>query len=129
MNAVIAVINYNGKIVLGKKRPDSKKFLAGMWHVPGENVENGESDEATIIRGVREELGLKVKVGKYIGKHLTPTGKEARWYECFANSDNAIPFSDIEEIKWVSKKEVLNICSERVCSSWPKEIISYFTKE
>lgn len=117
----------NGKILVGKKRRDSSKFLAGEWHIPGETSEGDETDEATLIRGIKEEAGLDIKVGNYITSHITPTSKrEARWYECFSESDKLVIGSDLEDAKFVERNEVLNICGERVYSFWPKEIIKYF---
>jgi len=37
------------------------------WELPGGKVEVGEEEEATAIRELHEELGVKVKVIKYLG--------------------------------------------------------------
>jgi 8-oxo-dGTP diphosphatase len=37
-------------------------FLAGRWELPGGTVEPGEPFEATAVREVAEETGLKVRV-------------------------------------------------------------------
>lgn len=126
--AVVAVVNYKGKILVGKKRLDSHKFLRGEWHIPGGSVESNEADEAALIREIREEAGIEVKVGKYIASHLTPTSKkEARWYECFSLNNKIIPGDDLEKVKWVPRRDVLNVCGKRVYSFWSKEIIDYFS--
>jgi len=126
--AVVAIVNYNGLVLIGKKRKDSHKFLAGEWHIPGENVEGDESDEEALIRGMREEASLDIRIGEYIASHKTPTSrKEARWYECFADTNEVKCGSDLEELKWVTKNEVLKTCSERAYSLWPREIIEYFS--
>ena len=124
--AVIAVVNYNGKILLGKKRRDSPKVLAGEWHILGETVEDGETDEEALKRGVMQEANLEITVGRYLGSHITPTNKrEAKWYECFANTYQVKPGSDLEDIQWAYRNEVLDICGLRA-SSWPQEIKDYF---
>ena len=125
--ALVAIVNFNGKILVGKKRKDSSKFLAGEWHIPGETSEANETDEEALIRGIREEAGLQIKVGNYLASHVTPTSKrEARWYECFAQSNKLIIGSDLEDAKFVDRKEVLNICGKKVYSFWPEKIIEYF---
>jgi ADP-ribose pyrophosphatase YjhB (NUDIX family) len=127
MAAVIAIINYQNKILIGKKKSDSKKFLAGEWHIPGETVKDNETDEQALIRGAKEETGLDIIVGRYVSSHLTPTSKkDARWYECFAKTDNAVPGSDLEELKWVPKEYVLFACSVKATSLWTKEVMDYF---
>ncbi|SRR3989344_8097383 len=126
-HAVVAVVNCRDKILLGKKRKDSPKFLAGEWHIPGETVEDGESDQEALIRGMREEAGLEIEVGKYLGNHATPTSqREAKWYECSAKTDKVFVGSDLEDIKWIPRKEVLNYCSPRATELWPQNIQDYF---
>lgn len=125
--AVVAIINYQNKILIGKKKSNSKKFLRGEWHIPGETVKLGESDKEALIRGMIEETGLEIRVGKYIGSHITPSSKkEARWYECFSDTDDAIPGDDLEDLKWVSKKDALSFCGSRAIALWSKEVREYF---
>ena len=125
--AVIAIINYQNKILIGKKKSSSLKFLSGEWHIPGETVQQGESDKEALIRGMKEETGLEIRVGKYIGFHITPSSKkEARWYECFSDTNEAVPGDDLEDLKWVSKKDALRFCGSRAIAFWSKEVIKYF---
>jgi len=78
-------------------------------------------------RGMKEEAGIEIEVGRYLGIHRTPTsGKIVRWYECFASSDEVTCGSDLEDIRWVPKDEVAAFCGERVRDYWPREIREYF---
>ena len=47
---------------------------AGLWSVPGGRVEAGESPEAAVEREVREETGLRVRVGAAVGRIRIPAG-------------------------------------------------------
>ncbi|MDP3966586.1 MAG: NUDIX hydrolase [archaeon] len=126
-HAVSAIIHYHGKILIGKKRSDSPKFLAGKWHIPGETVKEKESDFEALIRGVGEELSLKISVERYLCSSISPTSKsEVRWYECFSNTDRIFPSSDLEDAKWIYKKEIKNYLDEETLKLWPKEIFDYF---
>ena len=126
--AVIAVVNNNGKILLGKKRSDSPKVLAGEWHVLGETVEDGETDEEALRRCLREEVNLsEIVIGRYLGSHITPTNyREARWYECFSKTDEAEPRGDLEDAQWVSRTQVPEFCGQRSVNLWPDEVRNYF---
>jgi 8-oxo-dGTP diphosphatase len=47
------------KRVLIAQRPE-RKALAGLWEFPGGKVERGERPETTLIRELREEIGITV---------------------------------------------------------------------
>ena len=128
MVAVTGIVNYNGKILIGKKRSNSKKFLAGQWHIPGETIESNESDEVALKRGFKQEADLEIIVGNYLCFSITPSSKtEVRWYECFSQTDKVNPGSDLEDVKWVCKQEVINYCGKRAINLWPKQIKNYFS--
>ena len=48
------------KPVLIAQRPEGKA-MAGLWEFPGGKVEPGERPEVTLIRELREELGITVE--------------------------------------------------------------------
>jgi len=123
--AVIAIVTRNGKILIGKKISDSDKFMSGKWHLLGENVEVGETDEQALLRGVFEETGIKIKVGKFFGSYPTPTGKLANFYECVALTKKLIVGSDLEDAKWIKKDQVKKLLKERQ-HLWPKKVKDYF---
>ena len=55
----VALIDTDNRILLAQ-RPEGKQ-LAGLWEFPGGKVEAGERPEETLIRELREELGIHVK--------------------------------------------------------------------
>ena len=57
--AACALIDADGRILLAQ-RPEGKT-LAGLWEFPGGKVEPGERPEETLIRELKEELGITVE--------------------------------------------------------------------
>jgi 8-oxo-dGTP diphosphatase len=54
-----ALVDADGRILIAQ-RPEGKK-MAGLWEFPGGKVEPGETPEATLVRELREELGIGTK--------------------------------------------------------------------
>ena len=56
--AACALIDVDGRVLLAE-RPAGKS-MAGLWEFPGGKVEAGERPEDTLIRELKEELGITV---------------------------------------------------------------------
>ena len=54
-----ALIDPDGRVLVAQ-RPEGKS-MAGLWEFPGGKSEAGEMPEETLIRELREELGITVK--------------------------------------------------------------------
>jgi len=121
----IAVIRYNDLVLVGKKLSNINHFLAGMWHIPGETLEPGETYFDALHRGMKEETDLEITIGKYIGTIVSPTHKAIRWYECFSETLKTTPGSDLEAIKWIPRTDVLTTCGG--IKYWSREIVNYFS--
>jgi 8-oxo-dGTP diphosphatase len=57
--AACALVDTDGRVLLAE-RPAGKS-MAGLWEFPGGKVETGERPEQTLIRELREELGIEVR--------------------------------------------------------------------
>ena len=56
--AACALIDVDGRVLLAQ-RPAGKP-MAGLWEFPGGKVEQGERPEDSLIRELKEELGIVV---------------------------------------------------------------------
>jgi 8-oxo-dGTP diphosphatase len=57
--AAVALIDADFRVLIAE-RPEGKQ-LAGMWEFPGGKIEAGERPEETLIRELKEELGITVE--------------------------------------------------------------------
>jgi 8-oxo-dGTP diphosphatase len=56
--AACALVDADGRVLIAQ-RPAGRP-MAGLWEFPGGKVEAGETPEATLIRELKEELGIIV---------------------------------------------------------------------
>lgn len=57
--AACALIDADGRVLIAK-RP-ANKDMAGLWEFPGGKVDPGERPEMTLVRELKEELGIDVQ--------------------------------------------------------------------
>lgn len=72
--SVAAVVRDGQGRILLQRRSDN-----GLWGLPGGSVEIGESVTQAIIREVREETGLSVRVDRLIGVYSDPGFQVVRY--------------------------------------------------
>ncbi len=76
-----AIIPYpDNKILLIKR--NTRPFI-GYWALPGGRMDPGETIEQTVIREVKEETGLEVKIVSVVGEYIEKGVKDDIDYEYF----------------------------------------------
>lgn len=105
-----ALIDPDGRVLIAQRPPG--KTMAGLWEFPGGKVEPGERPEQTLIRELKEELGIAVKedclAPLTFASHaypdfylLMPLYVCRRW-------DGFVQAKEGQELKWVRTHDLRN---------------------
>ena len=127
---VVALVEDGGEILIGRKVPAEGHFFDGAWHIPSGHVEPGETDEQAVVREVREEAGIAVRVQRRLAcKDLPDLGYRVRWYVCRPLNRQVKAGSDLAEVVFVTRAEALRRFPPKARPTWPPEIVEYFGLE
>ena len=61
---VAVIINSNQEILIDQRLPTG--VMANLWEFPGGKIEAGETPTDCIVREIKEELGVAVKVDRHL---------------------------------------------------------------
>ncbi|RMH64660.1 MAG: 8-oxo-dGTP diphosphatase MutT, partial [Calditrichaeota bacterium] len=104
--AVVAAIIYDsrGKVLI-TKRP-AHVHLGGLWEFPGGKVDPGENDEQALIREIREETGLAIRVKELYWREIAAFPEKTvrlHFYLCaLTHEPQEIIPDEIDDYRWVS---------------------------
>lgn len=118
--AVVGIIEKDGKILLGRKRPDQGPY-PNTWVIPGGGVElDKENLEEALRREIKEETNLEITNIRRIGfaEDFEPDKKgEMRHfiflsYRADYKSGVLKAGDDMFELQWIDKNELskVNLC-------------------
>lgn len=107
---VVALILVRDEKILVAQRPAMDR-LALKWEFPGGKIEKGETPEEALIREIREELEVDIKISSYFMtvEHLEPP-VPLRLYAYFAELQSGEPLQkEHQQIQWIPYKELLTL--------------------
>ncbi len=101
-----AVIEKHGRILLTRRGPGLAS--AGRWEFPGGKLEPGESPEEALRREVAEELGLRIRVGEFLGAVRRPRGSPAIELLAYRaeHVGGELRLTDHDAARWVHPREL-----------------------
>jgi 8-oxo-dGTP pyrophosphatase MutT (NUDIX family) len=99
------------------RRAKTKKFWPDVYELPGGHVDWGETFETAVIREVKEEFGMTIKLGDpyhlftYDNHVKGSHSVEVIYFATFIEPINKITFDpeDHSEYKWLSEEELPQI--------------------
>lgn len=110
-----AAIIRNGYILLVKQRGDGGYE---WWNVPGGGLEPGETEEQCIIREVKEETNLVVKIVRLLidgPSHQHSPYQRFKTYLCIPIEGDAKPtYFESLEVRWFELSDASQWCLEAV---------------
>jgi len=97
-----------------------------VWNLPGGRVELGESPWAAVVREVKEETGLDVKINKFLGVTSKPEKSDIAFlFLCQAVSGELTLNNEAKDLRYFSLDEIpKNTLSKQVAI-----IKRYFTQK
>jgi 8-oxo-dGTP diphosphatase len=100
---VAAIIQSDDRFLVARRA--SHKAMAGKWEFPGGKPEAGESDETALVREIREELGVEIKVLRHFDTSIT-YGIELACYVCELTSPKPKSSTDHDELRWLPEADL-----------------------
>lgn len=102
-----ALLFENGRLFAAKRGESPYPYIAHKYEFPGGKIEEGEAEEETVRRELKEELDLDVKVGGLFAKTTFEYPDfviTLSLYECEMLSDFRL--KEHESFRWVSPSEL-----------------------
>lgn len=126
------IVNDDGKILLAKRGKKAQNER-GKWEFPGGTVEFGDTMKDTILREIKEELGMEIELGDKLPSidHLIPEEKQ-HWVTSayIARTKAGKPKikepEKCEEIGWFDFEQIENMIDELSIAS--RQYIPYIKK-
>lgn len=85
--------------------------LGGFWEFPGGKVETGEKPEAALVRELREELGIQVRVHDVyaVGHHVYPSREVILLVYNVEISGGTPECREVAELRWIPLRELVQL--------------------
>ena len=108
--AACALIDTDGRVLIARRPPG--KPMAGLWEFPGGKVEPGERPEQSLIRELKEELGISVKeeclAPLTFASHLYPDFYLLMPLYVCRRWEGFVEAREAQQLKWVRPPELRN---------------------
>lgn len=114
MQGVLGVIRKEGKYLMGIESKDTP--LKGKWRLLGGRLEEGESAEDALVRELREEAQIEIRIDGYLGivkgdyRDVDIHVYAADWV-----SGELRPKADeVSRLEWLSMEEIAGLDTDKI---------------
>ncbi len=103
----------NGKVLILREANKYKDGTnEGKYDVVGGRIDPGQRFDESLVREIKEETGMVVKIGKpfHVGE-WRPVVRGEQWqvvgtfFECFSDTDKVVLSEDHDEYLWIDPKD------------------------
>lgn len=123
----IAIIVKNNKILMGKKCHRPGHFLSDAWHFPGGKAEVDEPIEKTVVREMKEELGITVKIVRKLAEYTSTVGDSTSHGTVFLCESDEQPVAgdDLVDAHYFDYEDTLKLHDKASFERLPAEVKEY----
>ena len=84
---------------------------AGYWAPLSGKIEPGESQEATVIREVKEEVGLSVRPQRKVWENVSASGSHTLhwWLAEYVGGALTLDRREVSDVRWVTVNEICGL--------------------
>ena len=108
--AACALVDADGRVLIAQRPPG--KPMAGLWEFPGGKVEADERPEVSLIRELKEELGIVVKedclAPLTFASHLYPDFHLLMPLYVCRRWEGIVEAREAQKLKWVRPNDLRN---------------------
>jgi 8-oxo-dGTP diphosphatase len=106
IRVVAAIIKREEKYLITRRAPS--KHLAGFWEFPGGKIEEGETAEECLIREVKEELDIVIRVNSFFmeNEHSYPSKSIILFAFLCEMEEGQISLKDHDSFVWADKSQL-----------------------
>jgi len=106
LDAIVAVITNGDKVLLIQRAPTVRG--GGYWAPVSGEVEPGETQEAAVVREVKEEVGLTVRPLRKVWENMSTRGtfRLHWWLAEYVGGELVLEKKEVSAARWLTVDEI-----------------------